>query len=420
MHKFSVLLLLIIACEQQPVLKATVSPETALKEIKGTLTNNEEHLVKPYVILVSIDGFRYDYAERYGAKNLVNFDVKAEKMIPAFPSKTFPNHYAIATGLYPGHNGLVSNSFYDRNLDLTYSIGNRSVVENPNFYNGTPLWVLATENKMVNASMFWVGSEAPIKGKIPTYYYKYDGDISHQDRVNQAISWLQLPEPQRPHFITLYFSLIDDLGHTYGPDSEEISIGVQDIDATIGDLVSKVDQLDIPINIIVVSDHGMLEVDQDVIYLDDIIPSDLKVTYSFPAMVYSDDTERIDSLYQVIKAQKGNRYDVYLKNEIPAWYHYDTNLERVGDLIIMPKPPYAFGRKTHPLSEGNSTHGYDPKSTSEMGAIFYAKGPSFNRIGKIAPFENVHIYPLIAKILDLEFEKDSIDGNIGVLLPILK
>lgn len=420
MKKFIYLLLIVIGCEQQPILKAPVSPETAVKEIKGNLTNTKNQLDKPYVILISIDGFRYDYAERYGAQNLLDFDVKAEKMIPSFPSKTFPNHYAIASGLYPGHNGLVSNSFYDKNLELTYNIWDRGVVENPLFYNGTPLWVLATEQKMVNASMFWVGSEAPIKGKVPTYYYKYDGDIPHQDRVNQAITWLQLPGVNRPHFITLYFSIIDDLGHDFGPDSDEIANGVKSIDNTIGDLVAKINQLDLPVNIIVVSDHGMLEIDREkVIYLDDIIPSDLKVTYSFPAMVYSNDTERIDSLYQVLLPDS-SLYNVYLKNDLPDWYHYDTNLERVGDLVIMPKPPYSFGRKNSPFTKGSSTHGFDPKFATEMGAIFYAKGPAFNNSANIAPFENVNVYPLIAEILELEYEKDSIDGSIDVLLPILK
>ena len=194
LKKIAFLVLITFSCNQNQDLTIKVSNSTALKEIKRDQKNAANQLEKPYVILISIDGFRYDYAKRFGAKNLLEFDVKAERMIPSFPSKTFPNHYAIATGLYPGNNGLVTNSFYDRDLNLTYNIKNRDVVENPQFYSGTPLWVLATEQNMVNASMFWVGSEAPIKGITPTYYFKYDGEISHLDRVNQAIKWLQLPQ----------------------------------------------------------------------------------------------------------------------------------------------------------------------------------------------------------------------------------
>lgn len=415
------LLLVTFACKQvKPLLNAPISPETTLKEIKGDLVNDENQLNKPYVILVSIDGFRYDYAKKYGARNLLNFDVKAEKLIPSFPSKTFPNHYAIITGLYPGHNGLVSNDFYDKKLGLTYTISNRSVVENPSFYNGTPLWVLASEQNMVSASMFWVGSEAPIKGKFPTYYYKYDGGINYSDRVNQTIAWLQLPPKNRPHLITLYFSITDDIGHVYGPNSEEIAKGVKEIDATIGDLISKINQLNFPVNVIVVSDHGMLEVDREkVIYLEDFIPRDMKATYSFPAMIYSDDVNRIDSIYQQLKLSNNNLFDVYLKNELPERFHYNQNMERIGDLVIMPKPPFTFGKKNNPLAVGYSTHGFDPEYTPEMGGIFYATGPAFKST-EVGPFENVNIYPIIAKILDLEYDKDSIDGKLEVLSPILK
>jgi len=420
MKKIALLILIAFGCEQKHHLTISVSPSTAEKEIKGDLINAKDQLEKPYVILISIDGFRYDYAKRYGATNLLNFDVKAEKMIPSFPSKTFPNHYAIVSGLYPGHNGLVSNEFYDTELELTYSIGDRSVVGNSKFYNGTPLWVLAAENNMVNASMFWVGSETPIKGILPTYYYKYNGDINHEDRVNQTIKWLQLPNNERPHLITLYFSITDDIGHTYGPNSKEIEQGVKDIDSTIGDLISKVDKLAINnVNFIIVSDHGMLEVDlENPIDLEKLIPSDMKMTQSFPAMVYSDNSERIDSLYQKL-TKDTSRYNVYLKNNLPKWYHYNNNHSRIGELVLVPKPPYTIKNK-HPLSKGSSTHGFDPKYTPEMGAIFYAKGPAFIKEKNIAPFENVHIYPLISKILALDFDEESIDGNIEVLLPILK
>lgn len=420
MKYLPLLLIVIFGCEQNTIIQAQVSDETAAKEIKGTLKNSKKQQDKPYVILVSIDGFRYDYAERFDANNLLDFDVKAEKMIASFPTKTFPNHYAIASGLYPGHNGLVSNEFYDRDLDLTYNISNRDVVENAKFYNGTPLWVLAAKEKMVTASMFWVGSEAPIKGQLPTYYFKYDGGINYSDRVNQTIKWLQLPEEERPHFVTLYFSITDDIGHEYGPDSDKIAQAVKDIDYSIGDLIEKVNRLNLPVNIIVVSDHGMLEVDRDnVIYLDELLPNHLNYTTSFPAMIYSNNEERIDSIYQSLITDT-TRFSVFLKNNLPTRYHYDAEQERIGDLVIMPKAPFTFGSKSSPYAKGASTHGYDSKFTPEMGAIFYAKGNAFNKLNKIEPFENIHVYPMIAKILGLEFDPNSIDGNIKVLDPILK
>lgn len=419
MKWFFLILLVLVGCGKQQSIEVEVSPETSAQEIIFQQTNSKEQLDKPYVILISIDGFRFDYAEKYGAKNLLAFDVKSERMIPSFPTKTFPNHYAIVTGLYPGHNGLVSNDFYDRAIMETYSPGNRKTVEDPQFYNGIPLWVLASQQNMVSASMFWVGSEAPIQGISPTYYFKYNGKIDHLDRINKVVQWLQLPEEKRPHIITLYFSITDDLGHKFGPDSDEIKQGVLEIDTVIGNLLSKVDQLDLPINSIVVSDHGMLKIDREnIIYPEKLFPSDMRFTASFPAMVYSDDSARIDSLYRALKKDT-SKYLVYLKNNLPQHFHYDQNPERIGDLVLMPKPPYNFGRMGNVVSAGTSTHGYDPSTTPEMGAIFYAKGPAFRKL-TIPPFENVNVYPLVANILDLNYQADSIDGNFEVLKPILK
>lgn len=419
MKKIVIILFLFVACNniKQPEIK--VSAETAAQELIHEQTNNSDQENKPYVILVSIDGFRYDYAKKYGATNLLSFKVKAEKMIPAFPSKTFPNHYGIATGLYPGKNGLVSNDFYDRSLGMMYESGNKEKVRNPAFYSGKPIWVLASEQHMVSASMFWVGSEAPIDGVFPTYSYRYNGNISNQDRVNQVVKWLMLPNDKRPHWIGLYFSITDDVGHRYGPDSPEIEKAVQEIDNTIGDLKSKVDDLGLPVNIIVVSDHGMIEIDRDnLIYMDELYNSRFTVSKSFPTMVYSDDTNSIDSLYREF-VKDTTRYSVFLKDQIPSRYHYHSAPDRIGDLIIMPKPPYSFGSKSKELPKGASTHGYDPLLTPEMGAIFYATGPAFKE-KTIAPFENVNVYPLMAHILGLKYNKDSIDGSFEVLKPILK
>ena len=57
---------------------------------------------KHTTVVVSLDGFRWDYTQWYRTPFL---DFMAERgvesaLIPSFPSKTFPNHYTIATGLY--------------------------------------------------------------------------------------------------------------------------------------------------------------------------------------------------------------------------------------------------------------------------------------------------------------------------------
>lgn len=389
-------------------------------EIIHTQENSKQTLEKPYVILISLDGFRYDYTKRFNANNLLSFDVLAEKMIPSFPTKTYPNHYTITTGLYPGNNGLLSNSFYNPSRDEFFEIRDKSTVRNKEYYKGTPLWVLASQQEMVSASMFWIGPEAPIKDIHPTYYFNYDGSVTRKQRVNQVIKWLKLPEEKRPHFIAMYFSLADDIGHKFGPNSPEIENAVKELDTTIGDLISKTSKLNLPINYIVVSDHGMQEVAIDnIIYTDEMLPKNIKASTSFPLMIYSSNDKRIDSLYTVFR-KDSLRLSVYKKTNLPKHYHYNSNDERVGDLIVMPKPSYTFGKRSEVYKKGKSTHGYDPTESNEMGAVFYAKGPAFKKNYEVEPFENVHVFPLIAEILELEYSHLKIDGKKEVLYHILE
>ncbi|NVK49820.1 MAG: alkaline phosphatase family protein, partial [Cyclobacteriaceae bacterium] len=179
---------------------------------------------KNYVILISLDGFRYDYVQRFQPKNLTRFiqeGTSAKGLIPSFPSKTFPNHYTIATGLKPEHHGLVDNNFWNPEKNMQYSISNREVVTDGSWYGGTPLWVLAEKNGMKAASYFFVGSEADVQGVRPSYYFDYDGNVPNLTRISKVFEWLQLPESERPQMITMYFSDMDDTGHRYGPHNDE-------------------------------------------------------------------------------------------------------------------------------------------------------------------------------------------------------
>src|SRR5579859_6197912 len=204
--------------------------------------NATQQVSKPYVILVSLDGFRYDYAKRHHAEHLLalaaNGASASEGMIPSYPSITFPNHYSIVTGLYPEHHGIVSNDFYDPALKETYSNSYAgTALADGTWYGGTPLWVLAEQQGMRSASFFWVGSEADVQGVRPSYYLRFDGKFPNGKRVEQVLAWLHLPPEQRPHFITLYFSDTDNAGHRYGPDSQQVAEAVHELDGEIGKLM---------------------------------------------------------------------------------------------------------------------------------------------------------------------------------------
>src|SRR5579862_268420 len=234
--------------------------------------NATQQLSKPYVVLVSLDGFRYDYARKFHAEHLLALAAQGasapEGMLPSFPSITFPNHYTIVTGLYPGHHGIVANSFYDPARKQAYRYHDAKAIADGTWYGGTPLWVLSVQQGMRSASFFWVGSEAEIQGIRPSYYLKFDASFPNGKRVEQVLAWLHLPPEQRPHFITLYFSDSDTAGHEYGPDSPQVAAAVHELDSEIGKLVDGIKESNLRVDLIVVADHGMVKVDGPPIHLD--------------------------------------------------------------------------------------------------------------------------------------------------------
>ena len=401
---------LALPCLLLSLIVACVAPQPQTTDRENAIAQRE----KPYVVLVSLDGFRYDYAETYGAQNLLRLareGVSAETMWPSYPSKTFPNHYTLVTGLYPSCHGIVDNTFYDPSRGETYQIRDREQVEDGSWYGGTPLWVLAEQQGMLAASYFWVGSEADVQGIFPSYFYSYDGRTSHQKRVDQVIDWLKLPPETRPHLITCYFSVVDSRGHREGPESQAVREAVQEVDRRIGQLDSAFQALGLPITMIVVSDHGMLEVNTE----DPIILSRLVNLDGFEVgggsgqkLLYSDDTALVNRTYAALKAKEARHpLRVYYPEELPAHLHYTGN-DRIGDVVVLSEPPYVFG--TWGITPSSATHGFDWQAVPEMGAIFYAKGPTLPAGRRLPPFENIHVYPLIAHLLGLT-PPDDIDGD---------
>ncbi len=376
---------------------------------------------KPYVLLISLDGFRYDYAERDHATNLLALGrsgVTAKALIPSFPTTTFPNHYTIVTGLYPAHHGIVDNSFWDSDRHAGFKSSNSASTTDGSWWGGTPLWVLAEQQGMRAASFFWPGSDAEIQRTRPTYFYKYDGKIPNEQRVAQVIDWLKLPKPERPHFITLYFSDVDHEGHTFGPDAQQTRDAVRALDAVLGKLFSAVRDLDVPLDVFVVSDHGMASVTGDVNVskladLSGVETAPNSTDFKF----YSSDPKKIDQLYQELHG-RDPRIEVYRRGQIPERLHYSDN-PRIGDLVALAIQPVVLHLAPRPgQTQPQGMHGYDVARMPEMRGIFFAAGPDLKAGLTVEEFQNIHIYPLIAHILGLTMP-NGIDGRFSVLAPIL-
>ncbi len=408
---------------------ATVAPpaspdRAAYPEGSGGV-NAPEQQDKPYVVLVSFDGFRYDYLDRYPTPNfdrVADSGVRADGLIPGFPTLTFPNHYSIATGMYPGHHGLVGNTIYDPDFDATYSLGDRDAVSDGRWYGGEPIWVTAEAQGMVTASYFWVGSEAPVSGVQPTTWKAYDGRVPYAARVDSALAWLSLPEAQRPHLVTLYFSAVDHAGHEHGPDSPAVAEAVARVDSTLGRLLDGIGRLPIAnrTNIVLVSDHGMAQPDtaQVVVVTDYVgLPDDVQALTAGPELMLWLDETAADSLDTLLDASLPPTVRSYTRDELPERWRFGTN-PRTPPLILVAERPVLVGLPRHFERPWGGVHGYAPEDSTMQG-IFLAAGPDIEPAGRIAAFENVNVYPFLAALLGLRPNPD-IDGRAAVLAPLLR
>ncbi|WP_288374208.1 ectonucleotide pyrophosphatase/phosphodiesterase [uncultured Chryseobacterium sp.] len=390
--------------------------------------NSSEAQSKPYVIMISTDGFRYDYARKYNAENLLklaNGGVKAEAMIPSYPSITFPNHWSLITGLYPSHHGLIDNFFYDYKRKDNYAMSSKKNAEDGSWYGGIPLWGLAEKQGMVSASLMWVGSASDAGGMRPTYYYPYHEKFPPAEKVEKVVNWLKLPEDKRPHFITLYFPEVDGSGHHYGPDAKETENAVHLIDQAVGDLVQKVNDLGLKnVNFVFVSDHGMIKVDGGTPLEIPALLFD-KNRFDFYnsqtlLRVYVKNPDEVKKVYKELKANTTGDYEVYLDKKLPKYLHFatrDDQYNRIGQILLIPKAPKIFLEKGKKSSVGK--HGYNPKTVPEMKATFFAWGPEFKNNLVIGEFANINVYPLVAEVLGLKIDQ-PVDGKLKVLQGILK
>ena len=392
-----------------------------------TLAQGAHKNNRPIVLLISLDGFRFDYPDLYKPKNLIAFGkrgVHAKAMLPSFPTTTFPNHYTLVTGLYPANHGIVENSFWDPDMKALFRFNDPKLASNPKFWGGTPLWVLAEKQGVTAASYFWPGSDYEIGGKRPSFWFPFDGKTKKETQIAQVLEWVKMPETKRPNFMTLYFSDADHAGHDHGPDAGETRAAVEELDTALGELFTQIKRTKVPVNIFVVSDHGMASVEPMI---------DLGKLANFEGVqtagsgtnfeVYSSDPGKIEELYTALTHVPDPRFAVYRKADIPARLHY-TGSNRIGDLVVFSQQRVGVGvvdPKRPPRAGGpqKGNHGFDVALVPEMRAIFYAAGPNIRGGITIEEFENIHVYPLIAKLLRLQV-RDTIDGDVNVLAPILK
>ena len=392
---------------------------------------------KSTVILLSIDGFSYDYLSQYQPKNILAFaksGVKA-KLLPVYPSKTFPNHLSIITGVYPARHGIIHNRFYHPKLGEKYSLG--AGKNDSTWLTAQPFWSFVEENNISSAVYFWPESEATGQGSLPSFNIPYNRKDSEKAHFDQIINWLKLPEAQAPQFIASYFSSVDDAGHKFGANSAQVKHAVAEIDKIFGHFISRL-QKEIPqnVNVILLSDHGMMQIDKKMninvtaVFDENLIKliteKSMVVAQSSTQLYVYFDHEKMSvkkqaSVFQsLFKKQSVNAdlYTVYRKGNYPEHWQFHDDLAIIPDLILEAAANSSFTNDKYP-SDNVATHGYDAKNQQKLSAIFLAAGPDIIQVQQLDAFENIHIVPLMSQLLGLK-QIPHIDGNASVLAPIIK
>ena len=379
---------------------------------------------RPPLILISFDGFRWDYRTKYSPSNMNRLAAKgvSADLIPSYPSKTFPNHYTIVTGLYPGHHGIVANTVKDpptgRRLSMSNSIENGDAM----WWGGEPIWVTAQLNGLLTASMFWVGSEARIEGHRPNFWAPFNNSLSGNARVDRVLAWLDLPADKRPTLLTLYINDVDGAGHSSGPGSDAVRTAVRRADGYLGRLLRGLERrhLTDKVNIVLVSDHGMAETSTNrVVVIDDYISADdAEIIDINPTLGLFPKAGREDAVYKAL-VNAHPRLKIYRKAETPEHWHFRDH-PRIPPIVgVVEEGWQLLPRATlsQRISRGQTgprgEHGYDPRDAISMRGIFVASGPSFKSGVVLPAFENIHIYDALAEVLGVTPARNDGDPTVA-------
>lgn len=377
------------------------------------------------VVLVSLDGFRSEYLDRYAAPHLralAASGVRARWMEPSFPVLTFPNHYTLVTGLTPAHHGIVGNTMVNPDDGVRFRYTDSVQVRRSVWWGGEPVWVTAEQQGLRAAAFFWPGSEAAIRGTRPTFWKKYEEAVPLAARVDTVLAWLMRPDTLRPRFVAVYFSAVDHAGHDDGPASDPVRAAVLSVDSAVGRLMGGLAALGLTdrVNVVVVSDHGMSETTPDrLVFLDDYISRDSVDVLSLGAFIAVN--PRSGDTTGLLRAlRRAPHIQVYPRDATPEAWRYRNNA-RIPAIVGVPEDGWLLTTRAAVAAERNphtaGAHGFLPTDTS-MHALFVAAGPAFRRGRTVAPFGNTHVYELLCAVLGLRPAAN--DGSLDSVRTLLR
>jgi predicted AlkP superfamily pyrophosphatase or phosphodiesterase len=376
------------------------------------------------LILISLDGFRWDYTELFPAESptlraLKRDGSSASALVPVFPSNTFPNHYTIVTGLYPANHGIINNDFFDATTGAVFHFNQPALAHDPRWWRGEPIWTTSVKQGRKAGSSFWVGSDVEIGGARPTYWRRFDSNVRFEDRLEELIDWMHRPPGERPAVVALYIEEVNGAGHRYGPRSAEVAAAIKLCDDRIAQLLARLRAINVEPNLLIVSDHGMAATSVErIIKLEDYVERSaiqIDAEGSVVAMrpLKGDAASLVHTFRDVPHAR------AYLAGDLPPHFHLPPG-DRVSPVWVLPDEGWhAVTQATFERLRRNfnvngylqGDHGYDPASPN-MHGILIAHGPAFRRGRQIPPVENIHLYPLLCAVLQLVPAKSDGDDRL--------
>lgn len=371
----------------------------------GFLTCACRNRDETYAIVISLDAFRWDYQDVMDTPGLDKIASNGIRrtLKPSYPASTFPNHYTIATGLVPDHHGIVNSTFWNPETGITYSMGDSLTRYNPAYYSGEPIWVTAEKAGIKTGCIYWVGSDVATQGILPTYAYPWweMPHMSFEERADEAVRLLSLPDTERPRLVMLYFDEPDGTSHKYGPLAPETKAMVAHLDSIVYDMVSKIRSLDHggKVNVMILSDHGMTEISPDrfIDWNEYIRDSWIeRIIGTNPTNIYAKEN-CVDSIMNALTDVA--HISAWKRGEVPEELNYGTS-NRCGDVIVASDIGWQFADKAKEIV---GAHGYFPHE-KDMLATFIACGPYFQGKDRLTDshIDNVDIYSIISDILAIK------------------
>ena len=367
------------------------------------------------VVLLSWDGARHDYPDRTELPNLARLEregVRAGRLVPVYPSNTFPGHVSLATGTYPDRHGIIDNEFYDADgRHYRYS-------GDADWLLAEPLWIAAERQGVPAATYFWVGSESDWHGQGTRYREApFDGERPEAAKVDRILEWLALPPDKRPRLIMSYWGGADHEGHDHGPASDEVTRAMQAQDRQLGRLLAGMDSLGVwpYATLLVVSDHGMTDMGRYVDLQGTLADAGIaaKLTGSAVAQVYLEDPAAVDRALAAIEELE--HATAYSRDAVPESWRL-AHPTRSGDVVVVTEPPYTLSRPAglagylgglyFALVGGNGGHGYRPE-LPDMGGIFLAMGRGVPADLGIPQVHQIDVAPTVARLLGIDPPQQS-------------